>query len=130
MSKEIEIVYDKRYKGRRLIVVRHHIPAFLTEDGKVRNYMDWFCGYMEVLPVDKAYQAIKDGADYITYDFDEEYPGAIYGITWADHFPLSGVDQFNYYVGFDTNHYSPDEHKFTKHEVIQALKKMAKGCQK
>ena len=72
MNPKTGIVYDKRYKDRRLIVVRHHLPAL-----KGGTDMDWLCGYMEVFPMDKTYQVIKSGC--MTWDLDEEYPDGCVG---------------------------------------------------
>lgn len=92
-----EIVFDQQIKGRRAIIVLHRIRNHLL-------YSEWYCGYLQVLPKDKAGSLIGKTLDNVDL-FNPYYPSAIDGITWCGHLPKTLKDDGKYYVGFDTNHF-------------------------
>lgn len=118
----IQKAYDKRYKGRRLIVMQHSFKEDLPEEYK-DYFSGWYCGYMEVLAADKDYAEIDSNDNPADESCVEElYPNAIGGVTWVGYLPQEGIDDNNYYVGFDTNHFFSKE--ATLRDVVRSLHDM------
>lgn len=121
---KVQKVYDRKYHGRRIIVMYHsfeHLPEELN-DGFMMN---WYCGYMEILAADKDYTAVNENLNPADEGCVEElYPSAIGGVTWVGYLPQEGIDNNNQYVGFDTNHYFPNEYQPTLKDVVRSLHDM------
>lgn len=80
----IQKAYDKRYKGRRLIVMQHSFKEDLPEEYK-DYFSGWYCGYMEVLAADKDYAEIDSNDNPADESCVEElYPNAIGGLPGLD----------------------------------------------
>lgn len=120
---KIQKVYDRKYNGRRIIVMWHSFSEEIPEEFK-NDFSSWYCGYMEILAADKDYKDVEDVRNGATGDdlVYELYPSAIGGVTWTGAFPVEGVDDINNYVGFDTNHFGTD--KLTLKDVVKALHDM------
>ena len=104
----IEIFCDDTYKGRRLII--KHMSAGL---------MDWYCGYVQLLPTDLCQLKSGDYKDDLDLNpvFDDFYGG----VTFLGN--LQDKDFPGYYAGFDTAH--PFMEKITFNDCLNALKKTA-----
>lgn len=114
-----DIVFDHKYRGRKLLVVhRHDIGAEPTASIPRPTFADWYSGYMQVMPTDKNYNLAKSGETW-RHDFDHLYPHASGGITWAGRIIF---DSTNYYVGFDTLHYF--NNNWSVEDCIETLKNM------
>lgn len=127
---QIDTVYNKTYHGRRLIVKYHLLdesPAELGFDPKF-NFIEWYCGYMQILPSDAEWQDAAGTNAFNTTkfydDFPNDFPSAIGGITFTGK--MSDLDEKEddgrRYVGFDTNHYNTKPDSVEK--CVASLKKM------
>lgn len=121
---KIQKVYDRKYHGRRIIVMYHsfeHLPEELN-DGFMMN---WYCGYMEILASDKDYTAVNENECPVDEDCVVAlYPSAIGWVNWVGCFPQEGIDDNNHYVGFSTDHYFPHEYQPTLKDVVKSLHDM------
>ena len=121
---QVQKVYDRKYNGRRIIVMSHSIGEDLPEEYK-DDFMKWYCGYMEILAADKDYTTVNENENPADESCVEElYPNAIGGVTWVGYLPQEGIDNNNQYVGFDTSHYFPNEYQPTLKDVVRALHDM------
>lgn len=116
-----DIVFDRKYNGRRLIVVHHYdVENDPTVVLPKPNALDWHCGYMQVLPSDKNYDSVSSGPTWDGIDYDDLYPHASGGVALKGHIYCEPV---NYYIGFDTLHYFNRD--WTARDCIRALRGMA-----
>ena len=121
---QVQKVYDRKYNGRRIIVMSHSIGEDLPEEYK-DDFMKWYCGYMEILAADNDYTTVNENENPADESCVEElYPNAIGGVTWVGYLPQESIDNNNQYVGFDTNHYFPNEYQPTLKDVVRALHDM------
>lgn len=76
---KVQKVYDRKYNGRRIIVMWHSFENNLPEELK-DDLMNWYCGYMEILAADKDYTAVNENLNPADEGCVEElYPSAIGG---------------------------------------------------
>lgn len=106
MKDEIKIVYQKRYKGRNLVVKKF---------SPTEHVRGWFTGYVELLPGDDFDFPIISNDPNVLSAF-ESFPG---GVTFRD--PLQDMDDNSIYVGFDTMHWGMEN--LNENDCIKALKK-------
>ena len=108
--------YTATVNGRQ-IVVRHRTPDPDEMALHLSMSLDWYTGYVEVLPTDGI-----DAEDYERYDNEIEAPG---GLTFGGSLSEYPDKQF---LGFDTAHFGME--KYIMADAINGTAKMQRDIEK